>query len=1705
MKKLISLFVLLLTCVVCFASCVSDDDTQDNGQSNSGSPYGKASVFIPGDEVQIVFDNYSDRIAAEALKSELSPILFDGSKGGAYVTTSYAMNADLEIIVGLYDETRPATVKAKALLEKMEKEAYFTSRYLIYAESNCVAIAYDLNEYTNLQSIETVVDDFINKFVVGKEYLAFGCGIVASGSVDLIPIQEDIDRVYIEECWAALEAVSSPELVEAMRKYYAMCEDRIVDWAANLYDPGVGGYYASSSGRDGAQFGPDLQNTVQMIRFIVNTGMVEFVAPTGDWKDFLPEIMQYRLIYWAKSLQDPNGYFYHPQWARASVDAHLSRRGRDLGWGTSLLSELDSAPPYRAANGTAGDGISADEYWESLGLDIDPPYTYDKCPTEDSIRSGFLTEGLGKSVAEAVSHIVLAAETDDPSTAYLRDYTKFIDYMLGKIAPGMHTNPYSYGNEIGETYQQIRTASKELEDAQGKFAYTSDMPASYAPYDGMNLTEITVAVLNDCINPETGLWGDLTASCPTGTEFRYTNGFMKAMAAYEGFGVTYPTEYMVKAADALMEGLMSDEPSTGNICEVYNVWVSIVRLKSNVNRLSSTEHLKDEDGNVVFDDSTGEPVVLKKYILGEIQKVFDEKAPFAVENSYNKIVEYKKYDGGFAHNVSKGTPTHQDHPVSLGLNQSDVDATSIAVSGTVNQMFSALGLSSYEVPRYTESDWMRYLTILFEMSPVIKYSYDGKVVDPVYTFESDPAGNFTVVGNNEIVKDKINGEETQVLKITKTSTDVGNSVSFEANTKSAAANVTVFEADVKYANLQNLSETQITLVNSHNDGMAFSPVLILLTFGGKENGSKIFYTDYTNGQDNKQRLDTGAVVGSWFNIRIEYYEGTADTFCYKTYINNKIIYTSQNIYSQRIHSGSYALPTADQIDKVQYAMNMRFAGEFYFDNMSLTQMYDENGTNVEGGGTGGSGGSSSALPTPGDWVPGPVVTFDGMPPTNIMSVSNQDVDNAYYIVATESGNKVMKVEKLSNSSFSSAVSFVQQPTVIDSTVEKVVFTADILLENLSSVSDIQLTAKYNSGSGLTASPFLILLTPEKADAGSKLYYRDYNNGAATGTMLDSGAVVGKWFRLRLEYTASGDDGFGNPSQIEVKTYVNDQLIHTSNARYGTSLGVNGGDQPIPGASNLYSMTLSFNRLFLGDIYVDNLALYKTSGEFVMPDVDTEYGKTEDPDDGDGTTPDDGETTEPETVTSVITFDSIPADNALYHSNSYEESTYAIVTEGSGNKVLAISKTHDNTFSCAYVLRVYPTVKDENANAAIFTSDILLSELTSSSQIQLTLASSSGTNSKQSPFMILLTPSGLADESVIKYSDNSGTKNLETDAVVGTWFRLRLEYRTAQASDGTVEAIEIKTFVNDTLVDTSAFVYGSELVPNGGEKAVPTVQDSQYLSLSFNSKLAGTIKVDNLGFALTAGEFVVPDVDTEYGKTEDPDEGGEPEQTTSDTVTFDELPATSVLAVASPGITAEGIVGTNEWSIATVGEEKVLHIVKGATGVDESGALLNYNCGVSLSKPITKLSDNANVAVYEADVMIVSLTAADHIQILFNDTSATPILGLFKPTGIEVGSVIKNESNGTASGETSAKVGEWFHIRVEYRVTGSDADGNATSIEVKYFIGDDEAIVSTTAYKDNLMKLSDIKTCSLAFNRQYKGEFYVDNVSFRLEYVEPTNV
>lgn len=150
------------------------------------------------------------------------------------------------------------------------------------------------------------------------------------------------------------------ELVSALKDLYTIYDDRLITWYAGLYDPKIGGYYYSNSARDNetVEFNgktykllPDAEATFHSIGWWQGAGLTGGISEWGKW---IPDWMQKQVGDFIYSLQDEDGYFYHPQWGK---DIPISRRGRDLMWSKHLLNAFGYELKYKTITEAAkGDG-----------------------------------------------------------------------------------------------------------------------------------------------------------------------------------------------------------------------------------------------------------------------------------------------------------------------------------------------------------------------------------------------------------------------------------------------------------------------------------------------------------------------------------------------------------------------------------------------------------------------------------------------------------------------------------------------------------------------------------------------------------------------------------------------------------------------------------------------------------------------------------------------------------------------------------------------------------------------------------------------------------------------------------------------------------------------------------------------------------------------------------------------------------------------------------------------------------------------------------------------------------------------------------------------------------------------------------------------------------------------------------------------------
>ena len=139
------------------------------------------------------------------------------------------------------------------------------------------------------------------------------------------------------EAFVASQSILGEEGIEALKYLYDLYDEKIYLWLAALWEPEIGGFYFSNSGRDTEGFLPDIESTVQAIQFIGASGLRTFNYENNEEKIKQP------ILRFAKGLQDPDGYFYHPQWGK---DISISRRGRDLTWACLIIKDYGGTFNY---------------------------------------------------------------------------------------------------------------------------------------------------------------------------------------------------------------------------------------------------------------------------------------------------------------------------------------------------------------------------------------------------------------------------------------------------------------------------------------------------------------------------------------------------------------------------------------------------------------------------------------------------------------------------------------------------------------------------------------------------------------------------------------------------------------------------------------------------------------------------------------------------------------------------------------------------------------------------------------------------------------------------------------------------------------------------------------------------------------------------------------------------------------------------------------------------------------------------------------------------------------------------------------------------------------------------------------------------------------------------------------------------------------
>ena len=1145
MKKLLLTLILLLSLCLLFSCKIggSDDGSgsgqpsgdSSSGDSSSGDSSGGDSADGSADgaekgSVYLIAGNGATAEAISALSAGLT------SLGYTPITQSGSVpEGSLTVILGDLDSEEASRI-ARKRLERVEREEYFDARYLVYSNGDGrVAISFDT--YTEPSVAVSAAGGAADAFL-SKATAAFSgaVGTLTSGEIDLVALQNEIDNASLEEQWQTVfEEAGGDErariLTDSLREFYSIYGDNLIIWLADLYDPESGGFYYSNSARDTEGYLPDIESTAQVLDNLRENGMFDYVD--NNLMRALPEWFRSGIIKFIKSKQSPNGYFYHPQWSEELTNTMLSRRGRDLTKGVSALKTLGAKPTYDTPLGDKGDGIDADGN-----------------PVADALpASKSITGRLGAGKASAASKVIAVSGVLVPS--HLVSDVTFKEWLSTQDLNG---DSYTVGNYIAAQTPEIIGRDKVLK-ADGK------------PY---LLSQILIDWFNEHCYATTGHWNSVA-------DYEGTNGFLKISDCYNqiaksGLGVDASLPYPEKALESSVAALITEEYAS-TVCYTYNVWFNICNIFDNVT------YSDPEAGEALAKETRA---MLLDYVTEDV--LYNGLMLNAITISKLKTMEFLKNDSSFSFSPGHSAATSQGMQVAVpNTNEGDINGTNLCSTGIVSRMFAALGLPHPQL--FTRADAMCFLRKLEELGPVIKdeeivYNTGNLSFDDMNVGDELQQITNNTPGESElsVALDPENAQNL-VLRYSKRTSAANKErgqIDFQTTERKKNYNAFVLSTDmyIDYLDGENfLSSYMYGYLGTKGEQFGYEYIF------SPNRQAELRFADTSHASYGKKSstYELGIPEESWFNFRIEYYIGDADSVRIKIYVDNKLFYVSNNFYgpktTDKIETNYEPLSS---LTTFRFCVDKAFQGEVYFDNFNLYQANLVCQDHLVG--------TQESMP---DRVPDSALDFEsfdvGDTPDTVHVSSKPGTDYFSATVTdnpTGNGGKVLKNSKYNEkadgsdpvSGYAGTLKFV--PHYTDPSFNAAVFSSDMYFDfNTASTVILRLGNHLNTA--------CMVFVNRRSDGS--LSFRVLSNASnPINEYFYPAAREKHWFNFRLEYY------LGDSESVRLKFYINDELAYVSDNFYGP-MSTDGEDTTHTPESRLTRFTVSSYGDYEGDVYFDNVS------------------------------------------------------------------------------------------------------------------------------------------------------------------------------------------------------------------------------------------------------------------------------------------------------------------------------------------------------------------------------------------------------------------------------------------------------------------------------------------------------------------------------------
>ena len=448
------------------------------------------------------------------------------------------------------------------------------------------------------------------------------------------------------------------------------------------------------------------------------------------------------------------------------------------------------------------------------------------------------------------------------------------------------------------------------------------------------------------------------------------------------------------------------------------------------------------------------------------------------------------------------------------------------------------------------------------------------------------------------------------------------------------------------------------------------------------------------------------------------------------------------------------------------------------------------------------------------------------------------------------------------------------------------------------------------------------------------------------------------------------------------------------------------------------------------------------------------------------------------VNSIFDFEGIEAiDPEMILAPSAD--SVAIVTDGNGNKVFVFTKSAAEELGFISLRTQSGYLAD--ANLSTYTANVSLGYTSGTAKWQLIFGDIANENGDAAAIIEIIadiygnlyvgTTSGYGEDAIDTYFVALGKK-------VGDWFELKLQYYT-EGENG-----EIQVSVDGTVVYSVDNWYGKET-----GAVAPIAALANALAISPAADQIGTVSLDNIVFTIEKTDKFAA------------------EKNTFDVLTFDEMPATTVVNVpTSAGVTvAPSIITADDGN-------KYYGFTKGGSG----------NPGYTFY-PLVK-SANATAAIFETDMYFPSQEGGSK-AFSFNfkaGSTTTYMLEVRLPTTsntadgsdivLAVGDKsVSADSESFKSGfykpqNSVVKNGDWFNLRVEYynAIPGQ----NAQTVRMLVYINGELVLYSNNWYgvkQDGTcpapFSVSDFTNVTISAYGSQKGDWGFDNTKYYHVYAE----